>query len=233
VTENLEPAVEPAQPPGLSQLPELSGPFEPVSTPGTSPARAILVVTAGFAAAGVLIGAWWAWIAPSISAVVALTRAGDRVHDYLGNESQDFFVAPSMMLGLLSVLAVVGSVVVWQWRDQRGPGMVVALSIGSVAAAAVAAAVGVLLVRLRYGALNFDAIPLSSDHRIAYVIQAPPVFFAQAPLHVAATLIWPAATAALVYAVLAGANARDDLGGRPVPERRVSPYPMAPEASMS
>lgn len=233
MTENLEPGVEPAQSPGISHLPEPSAPSQPASVPVTAPGRAILVVTAGFAAAGVLIGAWWTWIAPSISAVVALTRAGDRVHDYLGNESQDFFVAPSMMLGLLSVLAVVGSVLVWQWRDQRGPGMVVALSLGSVAAAAVAAAVGVLGVRLRYGALNFDAIPLSSDHRIAYVIQAPPVFFAQAPLHVAATLIWPAATAALVYAVLAAANARDDLGGRPVPDRRFSAYPMAPEASVS
>jgi Protein of unknown function (DUF2567) len=233
VTEHLEPAeplapAEPARPAEPFEQPSGS-----VSAPGTSAGRAIVLVTMGFAAAGVVIGAWWAWIAPSINAVVAITRSGERVHDYLGNESQDFFIAPSMMLGLLSVLAVAGSVLVWQWRDQRGPGMVVGLSIGSVAGAAVAAAVGVLLVRLRYGALNFDAIPLSSDHRIAYVVQAPPVFFAQAPLHVAATLVWPAATAALVYAVLAAANARDDLGGRPVPERQFSPQPVAPEASVS
>jgi Protein of unknown function (DUF2567) len=231
VTENFEPVeplAEPAQPPELFEEP--SG---PALTPGTSAGRAIVLVTLGFAAAGVVIGAWWAGIAPSIDAVVALTRAGDRVHDYLGNESQDFFIAPTMMLGLLSVLAVVGSVLVWQWRDQRGPGMVVGLSIGSAAGAAVAAAVGVLLVRLRYGALNFDAIPLSTENRIAYVVQAPPVFFAQAPLHVAATLIWPAATAALLYAVLAAASSRDDLGGRPVPERRFSPQPVTPEASVS
>lgn len=36
---------------------------------------------------------------------------------------------------------------VWQWGEHRGPGMVAALSIGLVAAAAAAAAVGAPLVR--------------------------------------------------------------------------------------
>jgi len=67
------------------------------------------------------------------------------------------------------------------------------------------------LVRLRYGALNVDAVPLSGKPSVAYVVQAPPVFFAQAPLQVAATLLWPAGIAALVYALLAAGSARDDL----------------------
>ena len=108
-----------------------------------------------------MIGGLWAWIAPPIHAVVAITRAGERVHDYLGTESQHFFDAPCLMLGLLTVLAVVAPVLVWQWREHRGPAMVIGLSIGMVIAAAAAAAVGALLVRLRYGALNFDAVPLS------------------------------------------------------------------------
>jgi hypothetical protein len=111
--------------------------------------------------------------------------------------------------------------------------MVIGLSIGLVTGAAAAAAVGALLVRLRYGASNFGAIPLSSDHKVAYLIQAPPVLFAHGPLQVAATLFWPAGIAALVYAVLAAANARDDLGGLPVPDQPSRALPMEPEASVS
>ncbi|HTY32540.1 MAG TPA: DUF2567 domain-containing protein [Mycobacterium sp.] len=193
-----------------------------------------MVATAlGLTATGAVIGGLWAWVAPPIHAVVAITRAGERVHDYLGTESQHFFDAPCLMLGLLTVLAVVGTVLVWQWRRHRGPAMVLGLSLGMVAAAAVAAATGVLLVRLGYGALNFDAVPLSGSPSVAYVTQAPPVFFAQTPLQVAVTLVWAAGVAALVYALLAAADARDDLGGLPVADRPSDALPMEPEASMS
>lgn len=195
--------------------------------------RAIVATALGLTATGAVIGGVWAWIAPPIHAVVAITRAGERVHDYLGTESQHFFDAPCLMLGLLTVLAVVGTVLVWQWRRHRGPAMVLGLSLGMVAAAAVAAATGVLLVRLGYGALNFDAVPLSGSPSVAYVTQAPPVFFAQTPLQVAVTLVWAAGVAALVYALLAAADARDDLGGLPVADRPSDALPMEPEASMS
>jgi len=88
--------------------------------------------------------------------------------------------------------------------------------------------VGAVLVRLRFGDLNFDAIPLSGDHRIAYVIQAPPVFYARKPLQVAATFMWPAGTAALVYAAFAAGSARDDLGGPPVAAGPAIVAPSAP-----
>ncbi|WP_374021609.1 DUF2567 domain-containing protein [Mycobacterium sp. HNNTM2301] len=197
---------------------------EHAHTPPSAPSRALprrATAIAGLApvAAGVLLGALWVWIAPPIHAVVALTRAGERVHDYLGNESQHFFDAPCLMLGLLTVLAVLGAAVAWQWRARRGPGMVVALATGLATAAAVAAATGAALARIRYGALNFDAVPLPKGPSVAYVIQAPPVFFASDPLRVALTLLWPAAVAALVYAVLAAADARDDLGAMPPRDR--------------
>ncbi len=187
----------------------------PATVPRKTGARAIAIAGLGSAAAGLVIGALWAWIAPPIHAVVALTRAGERVHDYLGNESEHFFDAPCLMLGLLTVLAVVAPVLAWQWREHRGPGMVVALSTGMATAAAAATAIGAALVRISYGALNFDAVPLSKGPSVAYVIQAPPVFFADNPVQVAMTLLWPAAIAALVYAVLAAADARDDLGALP------------------
>lgn len=187
--------------------------------PGTahpSRLRAIFLAALGVSLIGALIGGLWAWIAPPIHAVVALTRSGERVHDYLGNESQHFFDAPCLMLGLLTVLAVVGAVLVWQWREHRGPAMVVGLSAGMATAAAAASAVGAVLVRLRYGALDFDAVPLVGKPSVAYVLEAPPVFFSDQPLPLAATLLWPVGVAALVYAVLAAADAHDDLGALPL-----------------
>jgi Protein of unknown function (DUF2567) len=206
------------------------GTSEPAAVSRAFRRRAIGTAALGVAVTGVVIGGLWAWIAPPIRAVVAITRAGERVHDYLGSESEHFFDAPCLMLGLLTVLAVVAAVLVWQWREHRGPGMVIGLSIGMVTAAAVATATGAVLVRLRYGPLNFDAVPLSGKPSVAYVIQAPPVFFSLGPLQVAMTLAWPAAIAALVYAVLAAANARDDLGGLPVSDQASHPQPAQPEA---
>ncbi|ORA23795.1 hypothetical protein BST12_06445 [Mycobacterium angelicum] len=199
--------------------PDPAGPTVPAAPDGTPPTRMILAVVLGLSASGVLVGALWAWIAPSIHAVVAIARSGERVHEYLGSESQNFFVAPFLLLGLLGVVAVVASVLAWQWREHRGPGMVAGLAIGSAGAAVVAAAVGALLVRLHYGALNFDTVTLANgDHSLTYVRQAPPVFFARRPLQIAATLMSPAAAASLVYALLAAGSARDDLGAYPADE---------------
>lgn len=209
---------------------------EPVGQPATPPTRATVVLTLGLAMAGVVVGALWAWIAPPIHLVVAMTRAGERVHDYLGTESDHFFDVPCLMLGLLTVLAVITPVLVWQWRAHRGPRMVIGISIGMVLAAAVASGLGAVLVRLRYGALNVDSVALSGKPSVAYVVEAPPVFFGHGPLQIAATLVWPAAIAALVYAALAAGNAHDDLGGFPPDGHdphaaRVNPE--APEGAVS
>ncbi|CAM4071258.1 hypothetical protein MB901379_02224 [Mycobacterium basiliense] len=180
----------------------------------------MITVVLGLSATGVVIGGLWAWLAPSIHAVVAIDRAGERVHDYLGSESQNFFIAPFLMLGLLGAVAVVASVLAWQWREHRGPGMVVALSVGLAGAAAAAIAVGALVVRWRYGVLDFDTVVLATgEHSLTYVTQAPPVLFARQPWLVVTTLLSPAATASLVYALIAAGAVRDDLGGYPAVER--------------
>lgn len=211
--------------------PDISGPAR------ASRVRVLVIVAATAVLAGVVLGGLWAWIAPPIHAVVAVTHSGERVHDYLGNESEHFFVAPALMLGLLTVLAVVAAVAAWQWRARRGPGMVCALSLGMVLAAGVAAALGVVLVRLSYGAVNFDAVPLSGKPAVAYVVQAPPVFFSDRPLQAAVTLLWPAGIAAMMYAVRAAADARDDLGALPSIARASDALPArgggAPEAAVS
>ncbi|MCV6967000.1 DUF2567 domain-containing protein [Mycobacterium intermedium] len=215
-----------------------------LDAPATSRYRAIATVVLGLAGSGAFVGALWAWIAPPAHAVVAVARSGERVHEYLGAESQNFFVAPVLLLGLLGVVAVVSSVLVWQWREHRGPEMVIGLCVGLIAAAAVAAGVGALLVRMRYGALDFDTVTLANgDHSVTYVRQAPPVFFARDELLVAATLLSPAATASLVYALIAAGSARDDLGAYPPagppggpggpPSKPSTQTPSAPEPSVS
>ncbi|BCO36132.1 DUF2567 domain-containing protein [Mycobacterium heckeshornense] len=195
----------------------------PGDAPRTSRRRAVAVVVAGLVAAGVVVAALWAWIAPPIHGVVALTHEGERVHDYLGNEADHFFVAAFLLLGLLTVVAVVGSVLAWEWRAHRGPAMVIALSVGMVGAAAAAAPLGALLVRLRYGAVDIAAAPVTPEHRVHYVTEAPPVFFGSGPLQIGCTLLLPAATTALVYALLVAAATRDDLGGYPAVESPQTP----------
>ena len=70
----------------------------------------------------------WAWIAPPIHGVIALTKSGDRVHAALGSETDNFFVAAFLLVGLVVALAVVTAVLTWQWRPHRGPVMCAALS---------------------------------------------------------------------------------------------------------
>lgn len=181
--------------------------------PRLSQPGAVAAVAAGLAATGILTGGVWALAAPPIHGVIALTRnEGARVLAYLGPESDHFFAAAALMLGLLSALAVVAAALVWQWRAHRGPCMVVALSAGLVAAAAAAVATGALLVHRRYGVVDIDAAPVTADDRVYYFAEAPPVFFGHTPPQVIASLLLPAATAALVYALCAAGSARDDLG---------------------
>ncbi|WAJ47686.1 DUF2567 domain-containing protein [Mycobacterium sp. Aquia_216] len=193
----------------------------------------MFLATLGLSATGVLVGGLWAWMAPPIHLVVAMTRSGERVHEYLGTESQHFFDVPCLMLGLLTVLAVVAPVLAWQWRRLRGPGMVIGLTAGMIGAAAVASGVGAVLVVLRYGALDVDKVPLLGSPAVSYVVEAPPVFFGPGPLQIATTLLWPAAVAALVYALLAAGSAHDDLGSSAPTGRASHVLPMEPEASVS
>jgi hypothetical protein len=182
--------------------------------------KRVLGVVAAMAVGGALVGALWDWLAPTVHGVVALTKAGERVHVYLGNEADHFFVSAVMMVGLLFSLAVVSAVAVWQWRTQRGALMVVALTLGGLAAAGAATAVGAALGRVRYGVLDIAGAPVTADNRVHYVTEAPTVFFGHTPLQALATLVVPAVAATVTYAALAAGSARDDLGvTASIPER--------------
>jgi uncharacterized membrane protein len=192
-----------------------------VAPPRVSRRRAVAITVAGLALAGALVGVMWAWLAPPIRGVVALTKSGERVKAYLGNEADHFFIAAFLVVGMVSVIAVIAAVLVWKWRAHRGPAMVAALAMGSAAAAGAAAGVGAVLVHWRYGAIDIAGAPVSPDHRVHYVVEAPAVFFGQGPLQIAATILFPAAAAALVYALMAVSTQRDDLGGWPPVEQPV------------
>jgi hypothetical protein len=196
-----------------------------VAPPRISRRRALAMTVAGQTVAGALVGALWAWLAPSVHGVIALTKSGERVKAYLGNEADHFFIAAFLIVGMLGAVAVVAAVLLWQWRAHRGPAMVAALAIGVAAGAGAAAGVGALLARLRYGAIDIAAAPVSPEHRVHYVVEAPAVFFGHSPLQIAATILLPAAAAALVYALMAVSTARDDLGGWPPVEAPAIPPP--------
>lgn len=193
--------------------------------PRVSRGRAAATVVGVFAGVGVLIGPLWAWLAPSVHGVIALTRAGERVQTYLGNESDNFFVSAFLMLGLLTVAAVIAPVWVWQWRAHRGPVMVGALAIGAILAAGVATTVGVLLVRARYPVVDMASVPVTPDDRVYYYTEAPAAFFGHTPLQMATTLLVPAATVALVYAMFTVSTVRDDLGAYPPVQPRLARLP--------
>ncbi len=189
-----------------------------VVAPRFSRGRAAWTVVAALTIAGALIGVLWSWLAPPVHAVVVLTRTGDRVLAYIGNDADNFFFAAFLNVGLVVVLAVIAAVLVWQWRAHRGPVLAAALAVGCAIAAAAAAAVGAVLVRWRYGRIDITSAPVSPEDRVHDVIEAPAVFFGHSPLLIAATVLFPAAVAALVYALIAVSTGRDDLGGWPPQE---------------
>jgi Protein of unknown function (DUF2567) len=190
-----------------------------VEPPRLSHRQAAIRVVLGLALAGVVVGVLWAWLAPSNQIVMALTRTGERVRAYVGDEADHVFLGAVLMTGFLCVLAVTAAVAVWQWRAHRGPVMVGALSIGVLIATGIASGVGAALVRWRYGVIDLPSAPVSPEHRVHYAVEAPAAFFGHTPLQIAASIVLPAGVAALVYAMCVLATTRDDLGAWPPIER--------------
>jgi hypothetical protein len=192
-----------------------------VAAPRISRESAAVIVVVGLTMAGAVIGALWAWIAPPIHGVIALTKSGDRVHAALGSESDNFFIAAFLLVGMAVALSVVTAVLLWQWRVHRGPVLCAALGLGSAAAFGAAAGVGALIVRLRYDVIDLGGAAISPEHRVIYVTEAPPVFFSHSGWLIATSVLFPVALAMLVYALTAVSTPRDDLGAWP-PEETVS-----------
>ncbi len=177
-------------------------------------AAAALKVVVALSICGALLGAVWALIAPPVHTIIGLSKSGERVDAFLGREADNQFVAVAVMVGLLTFLAIVSAVAVWQWRAHRGPVAAAALWIGQIPAAAAAAGTGAALAHWRYGTPDRN-VELGPQNRVAYFTEAPPVFPGHHPLQIAVVLLLPAALAALAYAFMAVADPHDDLGVRP------------------
>lgn len=185
------------------------------AAPHRSRRFAPLTIVGGLAVCGALLGVVWAQIAPPIHTITALTRSGERADAFLGREADNQFVAAAMWIGLMSWLAVVAAVLVWQWRARRGPAQVTALWIGMIAASASGAGVGATLMHARYGTPDHAGVSLSPENRVHYFTEAPPVFLGHSPLQIAVAVLGPAALAALAYSLMTVATHRDDLGASP------------------
>ncbi len=198
--------------------------------PRRSNLAAGVIVVVALGVCGVFLGGLWSLIAPPIHTITALTRSGQQVEAFRGTDADNLFVAAAMLIGLLSMLAVFSSVLVWQWRAHRGPVLAAALWIGQMLAGVTAAGVGAALVHRRYGTPDRQGLQLSPQNRVHYFTEAPPVFLAQSPLQIAVTLLLPAALAALVYSLMAAAAPRNDLGAWPAEEHRWQPeaQPVGP-----
>jgi hypothetical protein len=182
--------------------------------------RAVATVVLALSLAGVAVGALWALLAPPVAGVVGLTRAGDRVRGFVGDAADQYFLGAFLLPGMVSVVAIVAVAAVWRWRAHRGPAMAGALVIGSMLAAGAAAGVGAALAHWRYGAVDVAGAPVSPEHRVHYVTEAPAVFFGHTPLQIALTIVFPAGLAALAYALCVLSTPRDDLGAWPPVEPR-------------
>lgn len=205
-------------------------PLVVVNQPGAprfSHARAAVVVFGALAAAGVLVGALWSVIAPGVHGAIADTRDNGRVFVHLGNQADNFFIGTTMLMGMAAVVAVIASAAAWQWRAHRGPIMAGALTLGALACSAVAAGVGAVLVRLRYGALDIAGAQLDEGHRIKYVVQAPAVFYGHTEAQIAVSLALAPCLAAMVYMFCVVACARDDLDAWPPAPTPVYRAPVA------
>ncbi|MDR3664116.1 MAG: DUF2567 domain-containing protein [Mycobacterium sp.] len=188
---------------------------ETVAQPKLSHRAAAVRVVVVLALVGALGGGLWAALAPPVHVVVALNKKDQRIHGYFGDEADRVFLGAALAVGFLTVIAVVAATLVWQWRAHRGPLLAGALAIGSVAAGGALTGVGAALAHWRYGTPDLAGVPLSPDHRVAYLVQASPVFFGHSPVLIAMTLVFPAGVAALIYAFCTLATKRDDLGAWP------------------
>lgn len=203
-----------------------------VAPQGISRQRAVVTTVAGLTVAGALLGLLWVWLAPPVHGVIALTKSGQRIKAYLGNEGDHFFIAAFLIVGMVSALAAVAAVLVWQWRRHRGPVVVAALALGGATATAAAAGVGAVVAHWRYGTVDVAGAPVSPDHRVHYIVEAPAVFFGHSPAQIAVTILFPAAIGALVYALMAVSTDRDDLGAWPAVEAPADTPPVTAESAL-
>ncbi|MFL6143474.1 MAG: DUF2567 domain-containing protein [Labedaea sp.] len=162
--------------------------------PDLLPAAAILVLVAVL---GLAVGWLWSRLAPPQQVRVLPDRQVPLpIESYHRFDDLGIFVFLCLGAGLCTGLGV------WLLRERRGPVLLVAAVLGSLAAAWLAAKVGLALAHARY--------PQPQAPKLGDVVAKAPVLESWW-----AIVAWPL-TAALVYGVMSAWNGLDDLGRRPV-----------------
>jgi hypothetical protein len=162
--------------------------------PDLLPAVAILVLVAVL---GLVVGWLWSRLAPPQQMRVLPERQVPLpIESYHRFDDLGIFVLLCLGAGLFTGLGV------WLLRERRGPVLMVAAVLGSLAAAWLATKVGLTLAQARY--------PQPDAPTIGDVVAKAPVLES-----LWAIVAWPL-TAALAYGVMSAWNSLDDLGRRPV-----------------
>jgi hypothetical protein len=184
------PGVDPSYPPG-PDAPYTFGPSEP-ERPRRRPLRRTLAVAAltglVIAVAGAVLGVVWHFVSPTVP-VIDAGQSGIVVND----PSPEEYIASDGWFTLLGfAFGLIAAVVAWMVRRRdRGPGLLLGVTLGALAAALVAWQVGRRIGLSAYESWRDTATSGATYH-------APP------DLHAHGALLVPAFAAVIVTTLLAG-----------------------------
>jgi hypothetical protein len=151
---------------------------------------------------GIPLGLLWSWLAPPEIVTVLIDPSAGRVGVLpLTGQSAHRFDGMAIFLLLGTATGVLTGAALWLLRQRRGPVVLVAAVLGSLAAAWLAMRVGLWLVQWRYPG------PAGAQH--GDVVARPPV------LESAWVLVAQPLGVALAYSLAAAWNGTDDLGRGP------------------
>ena len=160
--------------------------------------RALVVV----ATLGLPLGVLWSWLAPPEMVTVLLDPVSGEVGVLpLAGQSEHRFAGMAIFVLLGLATGVLTGAVLWLLRQRRGPVVLVAAVLGSVAAAWLAMRVGLGLVQWRY--------PGPAGAQVGDVVARGPV------LESTWVIVMQPFGVALVYSLAVAWNGTPDLGRRP------------------
>lgn len=168
-------------------------------------------VVLGMAAAGLLAGLLWAWLAPRLEYRVVRPNLALPVVP----EVEEFVAADGRFVVITLVAGALAGALCWWSRRTRGPALLVALAVGGLAGSAVA---------WRFGMLLGPGYEEADLQVVGRVIRQPLELGAQAAL-----VVEPIA-AVVVYLLATGFAAHNDLGRSDDQPAVPPPYGQAPYA---
>lgn len=161
-------------------------------------ARAVVTMAVASVLAGALAGVVWGLIAPGQHLFVS---DGQHVLS-IDRDSNNVFVAIGLFVLITALAGVACGAIAWAWRSARGPEMALAVTVGGLAGAWLAAGIGGLVASARLGWAGDGAMA----GMVEQLVVRPPTI----DLWVA--LIGQALAAGVVYLVATTLSPDSDLG---------------------